>query len=91
MDWEYLDRELRKVYHEDTISPDDQKTFQLLEVILIKRYPYLKHEGIQKAMQLAFDSMYEPYWVDDFLPRLAEKMYEVPYKMLVSKTKKPKS
>ncbi len=91
MDWEYLDRQLRKVYHKKTISVDDKITLQTLQKIIIHRYPYIRREGILKAIEMTFDSMYEPYWFDEFLQRLTEKMYEVPYKILVGKVKKPKT
>jgi beta-xylosidase len=87
MDWEYLDEELGKVYHEKTISSDDKETLDALKIILKQRYPYLKQEGMKKAIEKTFDSLYEPYWVDDFLQRLAVKMYEVPFSKLVRKKK----
>ena len=91
MDWEYLDRKLRKVYHKKTISVDDKKTFQTLQRIIMHRYPYIRRAGIFKAIEMNFDDMYEPYWREEFIQRLAEKMYEVPYKILVGKIKKPKT
>lgn len=87
MDWEYLEEELSKVYHKSTISPDDKKTLDILIGILKKRYPYLKTEGIKKALDKSFNSMYQPYDVDDFLIRLAQKMYEIPFSLLVKRTK----
>ena len=85
MDWEYLNSQLRKVYHKKTISVDDKQTLQKLQKIIIHRYPYIRREGILKAIEISIESMYEPYWCEEFLQRLTEKMYEVPYKVLVGK------
>lgn len=90
MDWEYLDKELRKVYHKKTISVDDKQMLQSLQKIIIKRYPYMRREGIRKAIEITFKSMYEPYYREEFLERLTVKMTEVPYKMLIGKKKNRK-
>ncbi len=88
MDWEYLDRELRKVYHKKTISVYDKETLQSLLKIIIKRYPYMRRERLRKAIEIIFQSMYEPYLLEEFLERLTQKMTEASYSVLIGKKKK---
>jgi hypothetical protein len=45
MDWEYLDRQLKKVYHKKTISLDDKQTLQTLQKIINSPIPIYPARG----------------------------------------------
>ena len=87
MGWEDLNKALRKVYPGKRISCDDQKTLKTLQKIIKSRYPYMRKEGIQEVIKKTCADLDAPCEREEFLQRLLNKMNEVPYGILVGKSK----
>ena len=48
----------------------------------------MRRERLRKAIEIIFQSMYEPYLLEEFLERLTQKMTQVPFSVLIGKNKK---